>query len=181
MPSIIDINFLENLQDDYKNYPCFIETTYTGESILEKESLFEKLYTIETDESRYNNIKNTYTGSKTHFLLGDSTDILRELLPSITDKCIFFIDGHFNAGKTEPDNVDFALIEEILHIFNLFNNEAIIIIDNYKMFVTNFSEKWETIKKPIILNILTERIKKVYHLNGELQDLDMMIIHINSK
>lgn len=70
MPSIIDINFLENLQDDYKNYPCFIETTtHTGESILEKESLFEKLYTIETDESRYNNIKNTYSGSKTRFLL----------------------------------------------------------------------------------------------------------------
>lgn len=77
--------------------------------------------------------------------------------------------------------MDFALIEEIIHIFNLFHNEAIIIIDNYKMFRTNFSEKWETIKKPIILNILTERIKKVYHLNGELQDLDMMIIHINSK
>jgi hypothetical protein len=43
MPSI-DINFLLELQDDYKNYSCFIETgTLNGETIFYVEPYFNKL------------------------------------------------------------------------------------------------------------------------------------------
>jgi hypothetical protein len=186
MPSI-DINFLRNLRDDYRNYACFIETgTFEGCTIFKMESLFEKLYTIELSEAYHNSAKNNYRGGKIQFLLGDSSNVLRELLPNISDKCVFFLDGHWSAGHwssgpTGRGTVDVPLIDEVTHIVNLFENEAIIIIDDYRLFETNFTENWSNIKKSTILSILAPRIKEVYHLESELHSSDRLIIHICSK
>ena len=181
MPSLNE-NFLKKLRDDYTNYPCFIETgTFQGTTILGMESFFEKLYTIELSEAYHNYVKNNYNGSKIQFLLGDSSIVLRDLLPIISEKCVFFLDGHWSNGNTARGTVDVPLIDEITHINNLFQNEGIIIIDDFRLFETNFSENWSNIKKSTILNILASRIKEIYHLDSELHSMDRMIIHINSK
>lgn len=94
MPSLDNL-FLNLLQDDYTKYNCFIETgTLNGETIFSVEPYFNKLYTIELSEKYYNNTKNKYSGSKINFILGDSSIMFESLLPNITDKCIFFLDGH---------------------------------------------------------------------------------------
>ena len=47
MPSI-DESFLLLLQENYKDYPCFIETgTSLGDTIGNMNNLFNELYTIE--------------------------------------------------------------------------------------------------------------------------------------
>jgi hypothetical protein len=90
MPSI-DINFLLELHDDYKNYPCFIETgTNSGGTIFFVEPYFNKLYTIEFSEYYYNNTKNNYNGNKINFILNDSSIEFETLLPTITDKNYIF-------------------------------------------------------------------------------------------
>ena len=98
MPSI-DNSFLLNLQDDYTKYNCFIETgTFNGDTTFALEPHFEKLYTIEFSEKYYNNTKEKYSGNKINFILGDSSIVFESLLPIITDKCIFFLDGHWSGG-----------------------------------------------------------------------------------
>ena len=83
--------FLDELQDDYKEYSCFIETgTLNGDTILALEPHFNKLYTIELSEKYYTNTKNKYDGNKIDFILGDSSIVFESLLPTIVDKCIFF-------------------------------------------------------------------------------------------
>lgn len=94
-------------------YNCFIETgTASGETIFAVEPYFEKLYTIEFSEKYYNDTKNNYSGSKINFILGDSAIELKHLLPSITDKCIFFTLQNIH-GRTF-DNIKF----HVLIIFN---------------------------------------------------------------
>jgi len=94
MPSI-NVNFLNQLQDEYKMYDNFIETgTYYGETILSLESYFSKLYTIEIKKEFNENVKNNYKGNKINFYLGDSSIVLKEILPSIEGKSIIFLDGH---------------------------------------------------------------------------------------
>ena len=87
----INHSFLNLIQDDYTKYSCFIETgTLHGETIFIVEPYFNKLYTIEVSEKYYNIAKNKYNGNKINFILGDSSIVFETLLPTITEKCIFF-------------------------------------------------------------------------------------------
>jgi hypothetical protein len=186
MPSI-NISFLKELQDNFTKYPCFIETgTLNGDTTFALEPYFEKLYTVEFSEKYYNNTKNKYQGKKINFILGDSSVVFETLLPNITDKCIFFLDGHWSSGDTGKSNKDCPLVEEITHINKLFQNEAIIIIDDYRLFGLDRSsgklnEDWSKINKDELLNILKSRISKAYHLDSDYAKDDRLIIHINSK
>ena len=186
MPSLNN-SFLNLLQDDYKQYNCFIETgTFNGDTIFALEPYFNKLYTIEFSEKYYNKTKNRYSGNKINFILGDSSIVFENLLPNITDKCIFFLDGHWSSGDTGKSKKDCPLDEEITHINNLFKNAAIIIIDDFRLFGLDKSsgklqEDWSKINKTNLLNILQERINKVYHLDSEYAKDDRLIIHINPK
>ena len=189
--------FLFLLQDDYTKYNVFIETgTYNGETIFSMVPLFNKLYTIEISEKYYTNTKNYYFSNnllennssydkKINFLLGDSSIVLQYILPIITDKCIFFLDGHWSSDDTGRGEKDCPLIEEITHINNLCKTDAIIIIDDFRLFekgpINGFNEDWVDINKQKIVDILQQRISKVYHLDSECSKDDRLIIHINGK
>ena len=185
MPSI-DINFLNILKDDFKKYPLFIETgTHNGDTIFSVEPYFNKLYTIEFSEYYYNKTKSIYNGNKINFILNDSSIEFETLLPSITEKTIFFLDGHWSSGDTGRSSKDCPLEEEITHINNLFKNEAIIIIDDYRLFGLDKSsgklnEDWSKITKELLINIIKSRINKMYHLDSYIAKDDRLIIHINS-
>jgi len=185
--SSIDKFFLDLLQDDYTKYNCFIETgTNQGCTIFSVEPYFNKLYTIEISEELLQYAKNQYNGSKINFILGDSASVFESLLPSISDKCIFFLDGHWSGGDTGRSNKDCPLNEEITNINNLFTNDAIIIINDFRLFGLDKSsgklgEDWSEINKEKLLNILQARINKVYHLDSEAAKDDRLIIHINAK
>uniref|UniRef100_A0A6C0HYQ4 Methyltransferase n=1 Tax=viral metagenome TaxID=1070528 RepID=A0A6C0HYQ4_9ZZZZ len=184
MPSL-NKEFLNKLQDDFTQYTCFIETgTYLGDTIFEMEPIFDKIYTIEFSEKYHNNTKNKYNGNKINFILGDSSIIFENLLPIIQKKTIFFLDGHWSSGDTGKSEKDCPLIEEITHINNLCKQEAIIIIDDYRLFglspETGLNEDWSSISKAKILSILGSRITKMYHLDSEHAKDDRFIIHINA-
>lgn len=182
MPSI-NLNFLKSLRDDYSKYPCFVETgTFWGGTIFSVERFFHKLYTIEFSEKLYENTRRMYNGTKIDFILGDSSIVFENLLPKIADKTIFFLDGHWSSGYTGKSAKDCPLVEEITHINNLFKNEAIIIIDDYRLFgksvKTGHSEDWSDINKENLLQILGNRVTAVYHLASEHSPDDRLIIHI---
>jgi hypothetical protein len=181
MPSL-NKDFLKSLQEDYTKYNCFIETgTFNGQTTFALEPYFNKLYTIEFSEKYYNNTKNKYRGNKINFVLGDSSIIFQSLLPTISDKCIFFLDGHWSSGDTGKSEKDCPLVEEITHINNLFQNEAIIIVDDFRMFGSCLNEDWTNINKEGLLDILKSRVNNVYHLDSECAKNDRLIIHINAK
>lgn len=189
MPSL-DNNFLLQLQDDYKNYKTFIETgTFKGSTTFAMEPLFDKIYTIEIKKEFFNAAKAKYKGCKIEFLLGDSSTILETLLSAATSKidnnAIFFLDGHWSAGNTGKGEKDCPLIEEVTHINNLFQHEAILIIDDYRLFGKGPNKKnevcnWEDINKERLTNILKDRISKVYHLDSCSAKDDRLIIHIKA-
>lgn len=181
MPSL-DINFLHKLKEDFTNYPIFIETgTYNGETIFNLELYFNKLFTIELSEFFYNNTKNKYNNNKINFIHGDSSKILSELLKEIVEPCIFFLDGHFSSWGTAKGDKDVPLYEEIISIRDNCKSNALIIIDDCRLFGTKGPEDWSDINTDKILFILSDRINEYYFLDSELSRNDRLIISIKNK
>jgi len=183
MPSI-NVNFLQTLHDDFRNYNVFIETgTYYGGTIFAMEPHFKQLYTVEYSEKYYNMTKGRYSGNKINFLLGDSSVVFKDLLPKIDEKAIFFLDGHWSCEDTGQSEKDVPLIEEVTHINELFKHEAILIIDDYRLFgtyVPGVEPNWSDISKDKIMEILLTRINSIYHLDSQISKNDRLIIHLNA-
>ena len=148
------------------------------------DTLFNKFLPQALQISIIKEFINTH-GNKISFYLGDSSQFFRIILPTIKTKSIVFLDGHWSCGITGKGNKDCPLYEEINEINNLLKQEAIIIIDDYRLFgkgpnKNNELCNWEDINKETILKILEKRLNKVYHLSSEIAEDDRMIIHINS-
>jgi len=94
------------------------------------------------------------------------------------------LDAHWCGADTGRSNKDCPLIEEIISINKFFMNEAIIIIDDFRLFGLDKSsgklnEDWSEISKDKILDILKNRINDVYHIDSISAVNDRLIIHIN--
>ncbi len=181
MPSI-DLDFLKQIKQNFLDYKVFIETgTHLGETIFKMENFFEELHTIELSEYYYNRTKNQYKGNKINFILGDSSEVFVKLLPTIENKSIFFLDGHYSAGDTAKGKKDVPLIEECVLINNLFKNEAILIIDDCRLFGDDsFKIDWTEISNEKILSIFKNRLIDNYFLDSSFSKNDRLIIHIKS-
>jgi hypothetical protein len=178
MPSLTS-SFLELLKDDFTKYKCFIETgTCIGETIEIMQPHFNNLYTIEVHEPLYLMAKENLKNTKINFILGDSSKVFQTLLPEIKEDTIFFLDGHYSSGNTGKGEKDCPLLEELEIISTKFVHNAIIIIDDYRLFGKNNDQDWSDITKESVLNILNQRILTYYHLPSHLDQNDRLIIHL---
>lgn len=191
----LEINILKEImkreQFDY-SYDYFVETgTCTGETILSVEPHFEQLYTIELNGKLSNIAKTIYDNklqnntsankkNKINFIIGDSTDELKNVLPKLDKNTIFFLDAHFSGGETAQGPKDCPLIEEIENINTLFKHKAVIIIDDCRLLDTHINEDWTGITKGLMIKILSDRINQFYYLPSSINEHDRMIIYIDS-
>jgi len=164
----------ESIKNDYKlqDYKTFFETgTYEGETLLELESCFEKLISIEISEKLfYKNIFNTEINANKIFLkLGDSSKLIKKILENNNDNILYWLDGHYSKGNnTGRGDKDVPLLEELKYIQTRYKKD-IIIIDDYRLFGTYQNEDWAEITLQNILNIfLKEQIFTYFILEDRL-------------
>jgi hypothetical protein len=123
--------------------------TYKGVTTRRLARYFEKVISVEIEESLYKKSQRRLAGLKNvELLLGDGT----KLLPSITervDSAIIFLDGHFSGGETghgsepEPVLVEIDLIKKDIDRINA------IIVDDFRLFGVEpgWPKKYEVIEK----------------------------------
>lgn len=121
-------------------YNCniLIETgTYLGDTTDAVKDYFEKLYTIELSESLYKKAQKKFQGSaKICCYQGNSKDVLKEILPKVDGKIIFWLDAHYSGGITAKDDKQTPILEELDLIFKE-NKKSVILIDDAREFGTS--------------------------------------------
>lgn len=186
MPSLA-LSDLEKIKGEIQEFRTFIETgTFLGETIFQMEPVFDKLYTVEIKPEFRDNVKSRYSGNKIEFLLGDSSDVFKTLLPTINDPTIFFLDGHWSSGDTGRGIKDCPLIEELGLIHDRFESSAVIIIDDRRLFGKSPAnggcwEDWGHITDIACISCLKSRITDVYCIPSSLHPEDRLVIHIDKR
>lgn len=193
----LELNFLEQLHEDYTKFTNFIESgTYKGATIFNMEPYFKKLHTIEIKPELHSFCKSKYDGNKIDFYLGDSSEMLKSLLQTIEGSSIIFLDGHYSAGDTGKGKKDCPLYEELDQIMRCHVDNAIVIVDDVRMFGrgprsgTDICD-WEDISMEGVLKFVEKRAFKHYFLEGNITpdyqrmnpgapENDRLIIHIKA-
>lgn len=115
----------------------WIETgTYLGQTtkVLAEHGLF--VYSIEPEPTLYANAKSQLSSfGNVEIIKGISEDVFPALLPKLSGKINFFLDGHYSGGETFAGPNDCPLLEELKFISqNLARFEAAsIIIDDIRL------------------------------------------------
>ena len=169
----------EDLEPIILNYPNkkikfehFLETgTCKGETIQRMDMYFKKLYTVEIKKQFYNLCLKENNSDKISFYLGDSVKTLPRMLKDVgNNTVVFFLDGHWSCGTTGKGSKDVPLLDEIEIINKLYNNNAIVIIDDYNLFDGNDKYvDWSEITLQGVLNRIDKnKIIKYYEVNNRL-------------
>lgn len=121
-----------------KKYNCsiFVETgTYKGDMIEAQKHTFKSLYSVELSKSLYERAIQRFTNeSHINILHGDSAEVLHQLLPSLDESALFWLDGHYCGTGTALSKIECPIYEELNAIFN--NNKGhIVLIDDARCFV----------------------------------------------
>ena len=113
-----------------------IETgTYGGDMVAAMKDIFSHIYSIELSSSLYAKAKERFANaSNIHIIQGNSAKVLPDLLTSINQPCLFWIDAHYSGGITVKGNLNTPIWEELKHIFAHTIKDHVILIDDARCF-----------------------------------------------
>jgi hypothetical protein len=114
----------------------FVETgTFRGDMIQAQYRNFNNLISIEISPTLYEAaVKRFKRKSKVLIVQGDSAYVLADIVKTIKDTAIFWLDGHYSGGRTGRGKKDCPVYEELAAIFNNSKTRHVIIIDDVRLF-----------------------------------------------
>lgn len=118
------------------NIHNLIETgTYYGEMVWAMKDYFEKIISIELGELLYRDAVNQFSAyPHISILHGDSGKVLPHVLSTITEPCLFWLDGHYSAGVTAKGELNTPIMEELHCILTHPIKGHVILIDDARAF-----------------------------------------------
>jgi hypothetical protein len=185
MPCLDDL-FIEKIFSKHgKRFPIFVETgTLHGETIRKMEKHFDQLHTIEIKPEYRDAASKAYKGDKIKFWLGDSALTMPTVVSELDNNTIFFLDGHWSCGDTGRGPKDCPLYEELTSINEEFKHEAIIIIDDVRLFglgpKSGSPTDWTEINKENVRKLVENRIISSYSLPSVYHHEDRLIYHLRA-
>lgn len=136
-PHILKQITIQEYQQQSKS-AILVETgTFLGDMVAAQLNFFKTIYSIEVSyplfiqaESRFSNHL-----SRVKLLQGDSGNLLPEIVKSLSEKAIFWLDGHYSGGITSKGESECPIIKELNSILpNTITYQHIILIDDARCF-----------------------------------------------
>jgi hypothetical protein len=115
----------------------FIETgTYTGHMVYGVLNEFREIHSIELDLKLAEKAKIRFEGYRhIHIVQGDSGQVLPEILKTISEPCLFWLDAHYSMGLTAQGDLDTPIIQELQCVLSREGSEHdILLIDDARSY-----------------------------------------------
>jgi hypothetical protein len=115
----------------------FIETgTYTGHMVFGVLKNFREIYSIELGMDFAERAKTRFGGYRhVHILQGDSGHVLPEILKTISEPCLFWLDAHYSSGATARGDLDTPIAQELRCILSRQGSEQdVLLIDDARSY-----------------------------------------------
>jgi hypothetical protein len=136
---------IEEYRKDYK-INIMVETgTYKGDMVYAMKDIFKQIFSIELGFDLWKSASKRFRNDNHITILqGDSGKVLVDLVPKITDRAIFWLDGHYSAGITSMGEKECPIFEELSSILSSEINH-ILLIDDARCF--NGNGDYPTVEK----------------------------------
>lgn len=96
---------------------------------------FKRIYSIELDKVLYRRARRKFSKfSHIDIIHGDSSKILSELLSSISQPCLFWLDAHYSGGISGRGDRETPILNELQQILSHPVSNHIILIDDARLF-----------------------------------------------
>lgn len=144
------------------NCKILVETgTYLGNTIWALRNEFERMYSVELAEQLWQNAVYRFRNFD-HITIvnGDSGIVLKDLVPKINLRTLFWLDGHYSGGITAKGESMCPIFKELEAIFNNNTLGHVILIDDARLF--NGSNDYPTIEE---LHHFVQQKDTLYKLN----------------
>jgi hypothetical protein len=161
-PAEIKREFIKEIQGKNK-FKTFIETgTYLGDTLEFLKDSFYELISIElSDEYYVKAIERFKTSPNIKIVHGDSGERLPEILKTIKEPCIFWLDGHYSSGNTARGEIDTPIYKEISAILGSSIKNHTVLIDDARLFFGKNDYPW----LPNLKRYIDRLSQNCYHMS----------------
>jgi hypothetical protein len=122
-------------------------------------TFFDKVHTVELSEELYNQAKTKYENyDNINFYNDSSPRFLENILPTIDERCIIFLDAHGSGGETTYDEkygrYGSPILDELAAIktFSSIQNHVLVIDDCDDLDTMNYSTKQQVEEAALEIN-----------------------------
>ena len=129
----------EELIRDYAktfNTSILIETgTYLGDMVHAMRKAFSRIISFELDQTLATQARERFANDNhIRIIQGDSGKLLGELLATINEPCLFWLDGHYSGGITAKGALETPIKNELAAILSHRVDGHVILIDDARCF-----------------------------------------------
>lgn len=113
-----------------------IETgTYRGDMIAATRAHFGTVHSVELAPALYEDARKRFAGDAgVHLHQGDSGALLGEILGTVTDRPLLWLDGHWSGGPTAHGDQPTPILRELEHVFAHTGESPVVLIDDARCF-----------------------------------------------
>jgi hypothetical protein len=134
-PHIIKQRLIKRLQRRFGTRTFVESGTYLGDMVFSVKDVFKIIYSIELSPELARKAQERFSPyPHVHLLQGDSGQVLPEVLQSISEPSLFWLDGHYSGGATARGDCDYPILQELKHIKNHCVRSHVILIDDARLF-----------------------------------------------
>ncbi len=127
---------IQTLKRDFA-IPYFVETgTFRGDTAQWASTVFDKVFTVEASPELYEKAKTRLSGTRNvEVILGDSRQVLPEIVHSLDGPAVFWLDAHWSSDNTAGQGNECPILDEIRAV-NASVHARFFFIDDARLFLS---------------------------------------------